>query len=758
MIQTIFELKQQGEVAEAGALISWLCGSGNVAASAKKAAGIKGDIGSRDALDYLRGVLEIVKAAGYKGLSSSSTRPRPSCACASTRGTSRLTASARSPTPPARYPGLLWVFTGTPEFFDTRHGVAGLAPLHDRIRFLKQGSFASLRQAQLELTPFDAERLRSVALRLRELYPDRGPRRASSQKVSTEFIDRLVDEVTTGFKGDVGVVPRQFLREFVTQLDLVDEHDDYDPMTEYGFTPTELSAEEQHVLTGAPLGRPRRRRRRPRADGGRLVSVFARFAPRLQEAIVARLGWSSLRPVQELAGEALLDGKNAVVLAPTAGGKTEASMFPALSQAGRATSRTASARSTSRRSRRCSTTRRIGSGSTPRWSACAASSGTATRRTTTGVSSCSEPAELLMTTPESLEVMLVSQRVDERNAVRRPADRRHRRGPRARRHRPRRAPDERASSGSAASPRHDVQRVGLSATVGNPEAILDWLQGTSQRAGRRRRPAEAAERGGSSWSSTDQTSRRSPARPRARRDGAEEPVLLPVARHDRGRRRAHATGRDRRSSSTTAPCRARSASSPRSASTTARDACIVCTSTLELGIDVGDLDRVLQAEAPDTVSSFLQRMGRTGRREGQAANTTFFCETTEGVLQAIALIELAKAGWVERVDGRTTAAGRSSSTSCSRCRWRATASRADDAWEHLSRVPDFRGIHRAEFDRLVELDDARRLAAARRRAGWSSGRRRNAGSAAGTSWSSSPSSRARRPTPCRPPAASRSAR
>ena len=29
------------------------------------------------------------------------------------------------------------------------------------------------------------------------------------------------------------------------------------------------------------------------------MSVFARFAPRLQAAIVARLGWSSLRPVQE---------------------------------------------------------------------------------------------------------------------------------------------------------------------------------------------------------------------------------------------------------------------------------------------------------------------------------------------------------------------------------------------------------------------------------------------------------------------------
>ncbi len=61
------------------------------------------------------------------------------------------------------------------------------------------------------------------------------------------------------------------------------------------------------------------------------MSVFPRFAPRLQEAIVARLGWSSLRPVQDEAGAALLDGDNAVVLAPTAGGKTEAAMFPVLS-------------------------------------------------------------------------------------------------------------------------------------------------------------------------------------------------------------------------------------------------------------------------------------------------------------------------------------------------------------------------------------------------------------------------------------------
>src|SRR6185295_2133947 len=127
------------------------------------------------------------------------------------------------------------------------------------------------------------------------------------------------------------------------------------------------------------------------------------------------------------------------------------------------------------------------------------------------------------------------------------------------------------------------------------------------------------------------------------------------------------------------------------------DACIVCTSTLELGIDVGDLDLVLQANAPSTVSSFLQRMGRTGRRAGTTANMTFLCEDPEAVLQAVALVELAREGFIEPVAGQD------------RC-WPVLvhqllaltlqfgAISAERAWEQLSSVPDFRGIARAEFD------------------------------------------------------------
>jgi hypothetical protein len=253
VVQTIFDLKQAGELADAAALISWLSGSGNVAAGVKKRAGIKGDLGSTDALAYLRGILEISKAAGYAGMliviDEAETILRMVMADSrhkSLNGIRQICDAA------GEYPGLLWLFTGTPEFFDTRRGVAGLAPLHDRIGFRTQGGFTNLRQPQLELRPFDAPRLQSVARRLRDLYPMPNRERVMS-RVSDAFIDRLVAKVTEGFGGDVGVVPRQFLRQLVDVMDLVDLEEDYDPEKAYGFTAgplVALSPEEQAARDG----------------------------------------------------------------------------------------------------------------------------------------------------------------------------------------------------------------------------------------------------------------------------------------------------------------------------------------------------------------------------------------------------------------------------------------------------------------------------------------------------------------------------
>ena len=80
-----------------------------------------------------------------------------------------------------------------------------------------------------------------------------------------------------------------------------------------------------------------------------------------------------------------------------------------------------------------------------------------------------------------------------------------------------------------------------------------------------------------------------------------------------------------------------------------RDCVIVATSTLELGIDVGDLDRVIQIDAPGTVTSFLQRFGRSGRRAGLARNCLFLALGDAGLLTAAGLLLLWGQGWVEPV-------------------------------------------------------------------------------------------------------------
>jgi ATP-dependent Lhr-like helicase len=162
----------------------------------------------------------------------------------------------------------------------------------------------------------------------------------------------------------------------------------------------------------------------------------------------------------------------------------------------------------------------------------------------------------------------------------------------------------------------DLQRVGLSATVGNPDDVLGWLSAGSARPRRLVRPPDAP--GPAPDVTLDHVG------------GLENAVRVIASLHrgenrlvfcdSRSRVERVATGlREGRvrtfvtHSSLSADERRRA----EAAFASDRDCVIVATSTLELGIDVGDLDRVVQIDAPRTVSSFLQRMGRTGRRPGR---------------------------------------------------------------------------------------------------------------------------------------------
>ena len=62
------------------------------------------------------------------------------------------------------------------------------------------------------------------------------------------------------------------------------------------------------------------------------MTPFDRLHPALQHHVVNSLGWKDLRPFQEAAIEPVLAGRHLLILAPTAGGKTEAAFFPVLSR------------------------------------------------------------------------------------------------------------------------------------------------------------------------------------------------------------------------------------------------------------------------------------------------------------------------------------------------------------------------------------------------------------------------------------------
>ncbi|MFT3749115.1 MAG: DEAD/DEAH box helicase [Agriterribacter sp.] len=71
-------------------------------------------------------------------------------------------------------------------------------------------------------------------------------------------------------------------------------------------------------------------------------------------------------------------------------------------------------------------------------------------------------------------------------------------------------------------------------------------------------------------------------------------------------------------------------------SNTRQNFAIACTSTLELGIDIGTVDKVIQVDATHSIASLIQRVGRSGRIEGTQSNLVLYATKDWQLLQALA--------------------------------------------------------------------------------------------------------------------------
>ncbi|MCY7340471.1 MAG: BREX system ATP-binding protein BrxD [Pseudonocardia sp.] len=251
-----------GDPATAEALIAWIGGQRSVAASARRAAGIRGELDHFAALGFLQGLLTVLRDCGHPGLLlvldeiETLQRVRGDVREKGLNALRQLLDELDA----NRFPGLFLVITGTPAFFDGRQGVQRLPPLAQRLAtdLSTDPRFDSPRAVQLRLPGFDLPRLGELGRAVRDLYTGvaRRPDRVRDL-VDDTYVDELARALTGELGGKVGIAPRLFLRKLVQDvLDRVDEHPDFDPRAHYALTLTtsELTDVERNAAAPTSAG------------------------------------------------------------------------------------------------------------------------------------------------------------------------------------------------------------------------------------------------------------------------------------------------------------------------------------------------------------------------------------------------------------------------------------------------------------------------------------------------------------------------
>jgi hypothetical protein len=231
-------------------LVAWLMGQPNVGAAIKRAANLKGDLDHDGAGGFIRGLLEVLKQTGRKGLVlvldevETIQRVRTDSREKSLNALRGLIDDLVAD----RYPGLYVLITGTPQFFDGPQGVKRSTPLAQRLHteFAGDPKFDSSRATQLRLQPFDLEKMVLVGKRIRDLYPTEAAGRVLA-KVDDDVVEKVARGVAGELGGKVGIAPRIFLKRLVGLLDQVEEHSEFDPKLHFQLVvnAAELTEEER---------------------------------------------------------------------------------------------------------------------------------------------------------------------------------------------------------------------------------------------------------------------------------------------------------------------------------------------------------------------------------------------------------------------------------------------------------------------------------------------------------------------------------
>ena len=129
--------------------------------------------------------------------------------------------------------------------------------------------------------------------------------------------------------------------------------------------------------------------------------------------------------------------------------------------------------------------------------------------------------------------------------------------------------------------------------------------------------------------------------------------------------------------------------------------CVVATSSLELGIDMGHVDLVIQVAAPPSVASALQRVGRAGHRVGEISRGFFYPKHRGDLLGATVTLAGMRSGTLEPLATPTNPLDVLAQQTVAAC---ALGPISVDSWyEALRRSAPYAELPRALFDSVLEM-------------------------------------------------------
>ncbi len=366
--------------------------------------------------------------------------------------------------------------------------------------------------------------------------------------------------------------------------------------------------------------------------------IDPRLNQRLIDLFSYRYRWQSFREIQNRTIPSVLDGKNLLLIAGTASGKTEAVMIPVINRLLELPAGLKCIYFAPLKSLINDVTSRLELMLRPFGLVAAKWHGDLTKSEKLPIA---REASVLVTTPESVEGIFLSENsdllsslefiiVDEIHAF---------------------IDSPRGAQLASLMERIkilsgvDQQRIAMSATVGNPELLLEWLKGSSERdsvivtdKNRSKRTIEVLTEG-----------EVVPAEYLSKLlEETEDKILVfsySRARAEEFAARAKALGIEVpvHHSSVSKTLRVEIEEEFKQDN---KLRAIVATSTLEMGIDIGDIDRVIFLEIPPSTASFLQRAGRAGRK-GNKSSISVFVEDPQSLYNLLGILRMLSEGSVE---------------------------------------------------------------------------------------------------------------